>query len=129
MNAQLLDNSTQPLNIPYTILQLVIPGKHATIKTTKEWMIRHYNELIMTIMKVMDLHYITHCVDEQYWLIMIHGSEDTLIHIVSSKALTKQLLKQKDKLISIKTEVHCIQWLMPLPNRIQNHLTTNLIND
>ena len=48
-------------------------------------------------MKVMDLQYITHCTDNQYQLITIHRAEETLIHIVPSKILTKYLLKQKDK--------------------------------
>ena len=45
----------------------------------------------------------------QYLCKPLYGSEDTLIHIVSSKILTKYLLKQKNKLKSIKTGVHCIK--------------------
>ena len=56
----------------------------------------------------MNINYITHCINKQYQLITIHGPGDTLIHIVSSKTLTKHLLKQKDKLKSIKTGVYCI---------------------
>ena len=80
-------------------------------------------------MKVIDIQYITHYVDKDYWLIMIYGSEDTLIHIVPSKTLTKHLLKQKNKPKSIKTGVHCIKQLMILLNRTYHYMTSNLIKD
>ena len=69
-----------------------------------------------------------YCIDEQYQLITIQGAEDTLIHIIPSKTLMKHLLKQKDKPKSIKTEVHCINQLMMLPNGFYHHMTSNLIN-
>ena len=59
-------------------------------------------------MKVMDLQYITHCMDDDYQLITIHGADNTLIHIKPSKTLRKQLQKQKDKARSIKTGVNQI---------------------
>ena len=68
-------------------------------------MVKHYNELIITIIKVMEIQYITYCTDTEYQLITIYGVGDILIHIVLSKMLQKHLLKQKDKLNSIKTEV------------------------
>ena len=76
----------------------------------------------------MDLQYITHCTDEEYRLITIHGADDTLIHIKPSKTLTKQLLKQKDKSNSIKTRVNQIQQASLLPNKV-NHMTSNLIKE
>ena len=51
------------------------------------------------------------------------------MHIVSGKKLTKHLLKQKDKKKSIKTGVHNIHRLRPTPDIIQNHITTNLVNN
>ena len=80
-------------------------------------------------MKVMDLQYITHCTDEEYWLITIHGADDMLIHIKPSNTLTKQLLKQKNKHNSIKTGVNQIQQALLLPNRVNNHITSNLIKE
>ena len=56
----------------------------------------------------MEIPYVTHYIDEGYQLIMIYGAGDTLIHIVPSKTLRKHLLKQKDKMKSIKTGVICI---------------------
>ena len=79
-------------------------------------------------MKVMDLQYITHCTDNKYWLIMIHGADDTLIHIKPSKTLTKQLLKQRNQSNSIKTRVNLIQQSLLLPNGVQQQ-TSNLIKN
>ena len=79
-------------------------------------------------MKVMNLQYITHCTDDNYQLITIHGADNTLIHIKPSKTLRKRLLKQKDKTKSIKTRVNLIQQALLLPNRIQ-HQTSNLIKN
>ena len=69
-------------------------------------------------MKVMDLQYITHCTNNEYRLITIHGADNMLIHIKPSKTLTKQLMKQKNKAKSIKTRVNLIQQALLLPNRI-----------
>ena len=80
-------------------------------------------------MKVMDLQYITHCTNNKYRLITIHGADDTLIHIKPSKTLTKQLLKQKDKPKSIKTGVNQIHQVLLLPNRVNHHMTSNLIKE
>ena len=79
-------------------------------------------------MKVMDLQYITHCTDEEYWLITIHGADDMLIYVKPSKTLTKQLLKQKNKAYSIKTRVNQIQQASLLLNGV-HHQTSNLIKN
>ena len=78
-------------------------------------------------MKAIDLQYITHCTNNEYQLIMIHRADDTLIHIKPSKTLTKCLLKQKNKPKSIKTGVNQIHQALLLPNRVNHHITSNLI--
>ena len=108
MNGTAYNNTTQTLNIPYTLLQPVIPGKQITYKTPEQQAIQHYEDFILSIMKVMDLQYITHCTNEEYQLITIHGTDDTLIHIKPSKTLTKRLKTQKNKANSIKTGVNLI---------------------
>ena len=89
MNRTAYNNTTQTLNIPYTLIQPVIPGKQLTFETPKQQAIYHYEYFILSIMKVMDLQYITHCTNDEYQLIMIHGADDMLIHIKPSKTLTK----------------------------------------
>ena len=79
-------------------------------------------------MKVMNLQCITHCADKDYQLIMIHGVDDTLIHVKPSKTLWKRLLEQKDKAKSIKTGVNWIQQSLLLLNGNQ-HRTSNLITN
>ena len=128
MNRTAYNNTTQTLNIPYTLLQPVILGKQPTYETPKQWAIRHYEDFILDIMKVMDLQCITHCTDDDYQLITIYGVDDTLIHVKPSKTLWKQLLKQKDKAKSIKTRVNLIQQATLLPNGVQ-HRTSNLIKN
>ena len=83
--------------------------------------------MILSIMKTIDLQYITHCMDKGYQLITIHGAGDTLIHIVLSKILRKHLLKQKDKTKCIKTGVICVKQSTPLINGIIYYETSNLI--
>ena len=75
----------------------MISGRQVYFKTKEEQVVKQYNKLIITIMKVIDIQYITHCIDKEYQLITIHGAGDTLIHIIPSKTLRKYLLKQKDK--------------------------------
>ena len=128
MNRTAYNNTTQTLNIPYTLIQPVIPGKQLAYKTPKQLAIRYYEDFILDIMKVMDLQCITHCADEDYQLITIHGVDDTLIHVKPSKTLQKRLLKQKDKAKSIKTGVNRVQQASLLPNRMQ-HRTSNLITN
>ena len=114
------NNTMQTLTIPYTLIQPVIPGKQITFKTPEEWVVWHYEDLILSIMKTMDLQYVTHCTDNKYWLIMIHRADNMLIHIKPSKTLMKRLLKQKNKAKSIKTRVNLIQQASLLPNGIQH---------
>ena len=106
MNRTAYNYTTQTLNIPYTLIQPVIPGKQLAYETPEQLAIRHYEDFILDIMKVMDLQCITHCADKDYQLITIHGADDTLMHVKPSKTLRKQLLKQKDKAKSIKTGVN-----------------------
>ena len=128
MNGTAYNNTMQTLNIPYTLIQPVIPGKQLTYETPKQLAIQHYEDFILSIMKVMDLQYITHCMDDDYQLITIHGADDTLIHIKPSKTLRKRLLKQKDKTRSIKTGVNQIYQASLLPNGTQ-YQTSNLITN
>ena len=127
MNGIAYNNTTQTLNLSYTLIQPVIPGKQVTFETPEQQAIWHYKDFILSIIKVMDLQYITHCTDKGYQLITIYGAGDTLIHIVPSKTLRKQLLKQKDKTKSIKTGVICIKQSTPLTNRITYYRTSNLV--
>ena len=73
MNETTYNNTTQTLNISYTLIQPVIPGKQITFETTKQQVIWHYEDFILSIMKVMDLQYITHYTNNEYQLIIIHG--------------------------------------------------------
>ena len=128
MNGTAYNNTMQTLNISYTLIQLVIPSKQLAYKTPKQLVIRHYEDFILSIMKVMDLQYITHCTNNNYRLITIHRADDTLIHIKPSKTLTKQLMKQRNKTNSIKTGVNLIQQSSLLPNRVHQQ-TSNLIKN
>ena len=107
MNGTAYNHPTQTLNIPYTLIQPVIPGKQLIYKTFEQQAIRHYEDFILNIMRVMDLQCIAHCTDNDYQLITIQGGDDTLIHIKPSKTLRKRLLQQKkDKTRFIKTGVN-----------------------
>ena len=117
---------TQHSQLPYTLL-LVIPGKQVHFDIKEEQAVKHYNELIHAIMKVIEIQYTTHCTDKDYQLIIIHGAGDTLIYIILSKTLRKHLLKQKDKMKSIKTRVTCVKQLAPLINGIMYYETSNLV--
>ena len=90
-------------------------------------MVKYYDELIYTIIKVIEIQYIIYCMDKGYQLIIIHRAGDTLIHIISSKTLRKHLLKQKDKTKSIKTGVICIKQSTPLMNGIMYYGMSNLV--
>ena len=107
MNRHAYNNTTQTFNIPYTLIQPVIPGKQLAYETLEQQAIRHYEDFILNIMKVMDLQCIAHCTDDNYQLITIQGADDMLIHIKPSKTLRKRLLKQKkDKARFIKIRVN-----------------------
>ena len=118
---------TQCSQIPYTLIP-VIPSKQVYFKTKEEHMVKYYDKLIIAIIKAMEIQYITHCTDKGYQLITIHRTGDTLIHIVSSKTLQTYLLKQKDKLNSVKTGVICIKQATILTNRVIKYRIVNLIN-
>ena len=89
MNRTAYNNTTQTLNIPYTLIQPVIPGKQVTFETPEERTVQHYEDLILSVMKAMDLQYITHCTNSEYQLIIIHRADDMLIHIKPSNTLMK----------------------------------------
>ena len=55
MNGTAYNHTTQTLNIPYTLIPPVIPGKQLTYETLEQRAVRHYEDLILDIMKVMDL--------------------------------------------------------------------------
>ena len=42
MNGTSYNNTMQNLNIPYTLIQPVIPGKQLAYETPKQLVIRHY---------------------------------------------------------------------------------------
>ena len=129
MNGTAYNHPTQTLNIPYTLIQPVIPGKQLTYETLEQRAIRHYKDFILDIMKVMDLQCIAHCTDDNYQLITIQGADNTLIHIKPSKTLRKRLLQQKkDKTKFIKTGVNRVQQASLLPNGNQ-YRTSNLITN
>ena len=92
MNGTAYNHTTQTLNIPYTLIQPVIPGKQLSYETIEQWAIWHYKDFILDIMKVMDLQCITHCTDDDYQLITIQGADDALMHIKPSRTLRKRLL-------------------------------------
>ena len=127
MNDTAYNHPTQTLNLPYSFLQPVIPGKQFTYEKPGQRAIRHYEDFILDIMKVMDLQCIAHCTDDDYQLITIQGGDDTLIHIKPSKTLRKRLLQQKKtKTRFIKTGVNRVQQASLLPNGNQER-TSNLI--
>ena len=123
------NNTTQTLTLPYTLIQPVIPGKQVTFKTPEEQTVQYYEDLILSIIKAIDLQYITYCTNNKYQLITIHRADNMLIHIKPSKTLMKQLLKQKDKPKSIKTGVNQIYQALLLLNKVNHHMTSNLIKE
>ena len=56
---------TQHTPLPYTLIP-VIPGKQLHDKTKEEQAVKHYDELIYTIIKTMEIPYITHYTDKGY---------------------------------------------------------------
>ena len=66
MNGTIVNNISQTLYSTYPTLLPVISSKQVQIETNKEQIVRHYNELIITIIKVMGIQYITHCTNEEY---------------------------------------------------------------
>ena len=117
---------TQHSQLPYTLLP-VISGNQVHFETKEEQAVKHYDELIHAIMKVMEIPCVTHCTNEGYQLITIHRAGDTLIHIVPSKNLRKHLHKQKDKKKSIITDIICVNQSILLTNGITYCGTSKLI--
>ena len=88
INSTTVSNVTQTLYPNYPTLIPVIPGKQIHFETKKEQVVKYYNELIYTIMKAIEIQYVTHCTEEGYKLITIHGAGDMLIYIIPSKTLS-----------------------------------------
>ena len=128
MNSTTYNNINHLLYTHYPTLIPVISGKQVHFKTKEEHMVKNYNELVTAIIKVIEIQYITHCTNTEYQLIMIHRAGDILIHIVLSKTLQKHLLKQKDKLNSVKTGVIYVKQVITLINGVMQYKTANLIN-
>ena len=129
MNGTAYNHPTQALNIPYTLIPLVIPGKQLIYKTLEQQVIQHYKDFILNVMIVMDLQCIAHCTDDDYQLITIQGGDNMLIHIKPSKTLRKRLIQQKkDKTRFIKTRVNRVQQASLLLNGNQQR-TSNLITN
>ena len=50
---------TQYTQLPYTLIP-VIPGKPVHFETKEEQAVKHYDKLIHTIIKTMEIPYVTH---------------------------------------------------------------------
>ena len=66
MNGTTTNNINHPLYMHYPTLIPVISGKQIAFETSKQQAIQHYEDFILSIIKVMDLQYITHCTDKEY---------------------------------------------------------------
>ena len=66
------DSSHQ--DYPITILKPIQLQQQITQKTVEEQGIQYYNELVVAIMKVMNVNNVTHCTDDNYRLITIQGA-------------------------------------------------------
>ena len=98
-----------------------------TQETVEEQGIQYYNELIIAIMKAINVNNVTHCTDNNYRLIMIHGAGGMLIHIVLSYSLSGLLNKQKGKKNLIKIRVYNIHRPRPTPDNIYTLENTSLV--
>ena len=78
-------------------------------------------------MKAMNVNNVTHCTNNNYRLIMIHGAAGMLIHIVLSYSLSRLLNKQKGKKNLIKTGVHNIHRPRPISDNIHTLGNTSLV--
>ena len=78
-------------------------------------------------MKAINVNNVTHCTNNNYRLIMIHGAAGMLIHIILSYSLSRLLNKQKGKKNSIKTGVYNIYRPRPTPDNIHTLGNTNLV--
>ena len=83
--------------------------------------------MIIIIIKAIDINNIIHIIDEYYHLIIIQEVGSILIHIISSYSLTVKLNKQREKKNLIKTEVHSIYRLKPIPDTINTLKSISLV--
>ena len=72
---------------PLTILKPICLQQQITQNTVEEQGIRYYDELIIAIMKVMNVNNVTYCTNDNYQLITIQEVGEVLIHIVLSYSL------------------------------------------
>ena len=87
----------------------------------------YYNELIIAVVKAINVNNITHCTDNNYRLITIQGAGGMLIHIVLSYSLSRLLNKQKRKKNSIKIGVYNIHRPRPTSDNIHTLGNTSLV--
>ena len=119
------DSSHQ--DYPITILKPICLQPQITQETVEEQGIQYYDELVIAIIKAMNVNNVTHCTDNNYRLITIQGAGGMLIHIVPSYSLSRLLNKQKGKKNSIKTGVHNIHRPRPNPDNIHTLGNTSLV--
>ena len=79
---QTSDSSHQ--DYPITILKPICLQQQIIQETVEEQGIQYYDKLVIAIMKAMNVNNVTHCIDNNYRLIMIQGVGGMLIHIVLS---------------------------------------------
>ena len=84
------DSSYQ--DYPILILK-TIQLQQISQETVEKQDIWYYNELIIAIIKAMNVYNITHYTDNNYRLITIQGAGGMLIHIVPSYSLSRLLNK------------------------------------
>ena len=104
---------------PITILKPICLQQQITQETVEEQGIWYYNELIIVIMKAINVNTITYYTNNYYRLITIQGVGGMLIYIIPSYSLNRLLNKQKEKKNLIKIEVH---------NIYKPRLTSDIIN-
>ena len=85
------DSSHQ--DYPITILKLICLQQQITQETVEEQGIQYYDELVIAIIKAMNVNNVTHCTDDNYRLITIQGAGGMLIYIVPSYSLSRLLNK------------------------------------
>ena len=93
----MFNNTTQPYiqttTMPYTMLRPTIITTIISTEMEEKQTIHYYNEIIITIMKVIGLNTITYCTDKQYQLITLQEEENMLIYIIPNIQLIKHLIK------------------------------------
>ena len=76
------DSSHQ--DYPITILKPICLQQQVIQETIEEQGIQYYNELIIAIMKVMNVNNVTHCINDNYRLITIQGAVSWIWYIYYS---------------------------------------------